>query len=203
MKNLFIIAIIFCAVSLSTSCTKDNDLRESTYISDPEDNKLPSYSEWGYNTFGAYYDRDIFRSNDNDVPIKVIVNDSSTSLLFSGYSSLNSYYYENNEMSMNIILKGLNLNHYTDFVGFNDSIIDLKSEDIDITLNMNSESFPVQILSGELHVMRVQKLFVDDEEVEVILSGTFSFKALVNNEPVTMSDGRFDVGVGDENFYKY
>ena len=43
----------------------------------------------------------------------------------------------------------------------------------------------------------------DNEPIEVILSGVFEFQALINNEPVSMSLGRFDVGVGQSNFYNY
>jgi hypothetical protein len=46
-------------------------------------------------------------------------------------------------------------------------------------------------------------LFVDEEKQQVILSGVFSFKAVVEGEPVTVSEGRFDVGMSSLNFFKY
>ena len=52
MKNNKLYIILFAAILLITSCTKDDeyDLRESVYIEDVEYRGLPQYSEWGYNT---------------------------------------------------------------------------------------------------------------------------------------------------------
>jgi len=44
---------------------------------------------------------------------------------------------------------------------------------------------------------------VDKVLTESILSGTFNFKTFINAEPVSISNGRFDVGIGSENFYKF
>ena len=51
--------------------------------------------------------------------------------------------------------------------------------------------------------MRAQHLLVDEVPQEVILSGVFEFQAMVNGMPVTVSEGRFDVGVDESNFFKY
>jgi hypothetical protein len=63
--------------------------------------------------------------------------------------------------------------------------------------------YTANILSGELTFKRAQNLLVDEKQVEVILSGYFEFKALIDNEPVTISNGRFDVGISPDNFYNY
>ena len=59
------------------------------------------------------------------------------------------------------------------------------------------------IIDGELYFKRVQHLLVDKRSVEAILSGYFQFKTLVDGKPITLSNGRFDVGIGYENFYSY
>jgi hypothetical protein len=44
---------------------------------------------------------------------------------------------------------------------------------------------------------------VDEINTEVILSGFFEFHALVENVPVTDSNGRFDVRIDGGNFFRY
>ena len=44
---------------------------------------------------------------------------------------------------------------------------------------------------------------VDKQQYEIILSGVFDFQALINNEPTSISMGRFDVGIANDNFFKY
>lgn len=202
-QTLKILAFLAVVIVLFASCAKENDLKESVFISDPDDYRLPAYSEWGYNTFGAYYDRDIFISNDVEVPVKVIVNDTATIFLFSGYSSWdeNYWYYNNSRMTMSFTLKGVQLNSYTDLIAYNDSIVDLAANNIEIDITKDTSVLTTRVMSGNLHFKRSQNLFVDDEQVEVILSGIFDFKAVINNEPVTISEGRFDFGINEDNFY--
>lgn len=62
--------------------------------------------------------------------------------------------------------------------------------------------YEAEILEGELNFKRVQILQVDKKVVEAILSGYFDLKAIINGKPITVSDGRFDVGIGRDNFYE-
>jgi hypothetical protein len=55
--------------------------------------------------------------------------------------------------------------------------------------------YPVTVSMGELHVIRVQNLLVDNNPTETILSGTFEFEGVMNGDPVSITHGRFDVGV--------
>jgi len=68
---------------------------------------------------------------------------------------------------------------------------------------IDTTEYTANILSKELYFKRICNLFINAEQVEVNISGYFDFKALINNEPVTISDGRFDVGIDDDNFYIY
>ena len=72
MKNLF---AIIALVSL-LSCGNDAELRKTVSIPDTQFPELPQYSEWGYNTFGAYYGRQPFVSNDNEVPLNITRHDN-------------------------------------------------------------------------------------------------------------------------------
>jgi hypothetical protein len=202
-KTLYILSAILV---LFSSCEQDNDLKESIMIYDTDFTDLPVYSEWGYNTFGAYYDREVFISNDNKVPVKVIVTNNETSFVFTGRKGSSSYYYgDNKEMVMTFKMKDFAPASYKDILVLNDTILDLKNPAYTIILSINNVKDTVEILSGEFHFKRAQNLIVDKKQIEVILSGYFSFKARVFDEelPITVSEGRFDVGISSDNYYIY
>jgi hypothetical protein len=207
-KQIFLLASL---ILLAASCKKDNDLSKSIFIHDPEFTELPAYSEWGYNTFGAYYDREIFVSNNNAVPVKVIATDSSFTFMLSGqkselghyfYDYHYSYYYNAKPMKMTFDLPGFLPSTYQDLVNLNDVTFDLKNSKCKVMVSFDNISYPAVILSGELHFKRAQNLQVDMDQVEVILSGYFELRASINNEFISISDGRFDLGVSTENFFK-
>lgn len=181
------------------SCKKDNELSKSIYIPDPENNGLPAYSEWGYNTFGAYIDRCIFVSNDYVIPVKVIVTEGNTSIRFQGGHGSCS----DGEEFLTFKLLGFSPESYTDFSIFNDSTINLTNENVEVYMHDESEINKVHVISGEFTFRRIQKLYVDDELVEIIASGVFEVKGLMQGEPGFINDGRFDVGIGNDNFYRY
>ena len=58
MKNNLIKITIGLAIILA-SCSKEFELDKSVFIPDKDYPDLPAYTEWGYNTFGALYDRDL------------------------------------------------------------------------------------------------------------------------------------------------
>lgn len=182
---------------IAAGCAKENDLKKSVFIPDEDNPELPAYSEWGYNTFGAYYDRQLFISDDYIVPVKVIVEDSATSFELSGRISGVSYY--DNEMTLSFIIKNYKPDTYTDLSDLDGRIIDLTQNPVRITLNESRTE--IEIISGQIEFKRAQILSVDEESIETILSGYFDFKAIIDGEPVTVSDGRFDVGIGEDNFY--
>ncbi len=114
------------------------------------------------------------------------------------------YYNESNRMNLGIRLPGFTPEDYAGLIVLNDTVFDLTNPDYQVVIEM--AGIPVDsfsIISGGFHFKRAQNLFVDKVQVEVILSGYFELKALINNEPVTISDGRFDVGIGADNFYVY
>ena len=200
MKNQLFILVIFLLVF--AGCKKENELKKSVFINDPELTDLPAYSEWGYNTFGAYYDREVFVSNDQEVPAKVVVSNNTMSFILTGQkggSGGGSGYYP--EMTMTFTLTDFLPSQYSDLTVFNDTTLDLKNPLYQVAISVDNVNYAVSILSGELIFKRAQNLTVDKKPVEVILSGYFDFKALINDTPVTISDGRFDVGISPDNFY--
>ncbi|MBK6345617.1 MAG: hypothetical protein IPF68_06710 [Bacteroidales bacterium] len=200
-KQLFLFAAL---VFILSGCSKENELKKSVMIYDEELTDLPAYTEWGYNTFGAYYDREVFISNESAVPAKAIVTDGSMSFVLNGHKGAYYYYDESNQMSLTLRLPGFLPDNYTGLIALNDTIIDLASPDCQVIIEIAGtpvESF--SIISGGFQFKRAQHLFVDKVQVEVILSGYFEFRALINGQPVTITDGRFDVGIGPDNFYNY
>ena len=201
-KYLFIIVLV--TIVVASGCSNDNELKKSVFIEDSDYPDLPEYSEWGYNTFGAYYDREAFVSNDNEVPAKIIVTNNLTSFVLTGLEGAYSYYSSNNtKMSMTFKVSGFLPQNYKQLIALNDTTFDLRNSSYQVLVAIGTVTDTATILEGGLTFKRAQNLIVDTKQEEVILSGYFDFKALINNEPITISNGRFDVGISSDNFYNY
>ena len=198
-KQLFIFAII---ILIFTGCSKDYELKKSVFINDKEFPSLPIYSEWGYNTFGAYYDREVFVSNDISVPAKVSVSNNEMSFILDGQKEPDTYD-SRQKMVMTFKISDFLPEEYTNLTTLNDTILDLTNPAYQVLISMDNTTYTANILSGKLTFKRAQNLLVDKKQVEVILSGYFEFKAIINEKTVTVSDGRFDVGISSDNFYIY
>lgn len=193
MKKLFLLF----SIAFTLSCTKQSDLSDSIYIYDSEYPQLPAYSEWGYNTFGANYDRSVFIYSRNEIPLKVTLTEDKLAFIFQGTDG--NYY--NNYLALRFIVPDTNVNSYQDLLVYNDSIIGLTDGSVIVEMISNGNSEVIDIIEGELYFKRSQNVFVDDIEHEIILSGYFNLKFVINDIPSNMSEGRFDFGVNNENFY--
>ncbi len=91
---------------------------------------------------------------------------------------------------------------FEDLVSLDQLTMDLTSSNSKVEIT----DYPLQtvkVLAGTFRVNRAQRLFVDDKLEEVILSGEFEFQGLIDNVPVSVSNGRFDVGINSGNFFRY
>jgi hypothetical protein len=203
MKIKYIIVLI--AVAFLAGCSKDTTLKSSVEQYDTEFADLPAYSEWGYNTFGAYYDRQTFIWNHRSVPGKIIVHNGSTQFLLSGQlGSSDDYYYDTNpEMVLTFWFRNYTPSAYTDVMAFNHRTLDLTDPAYGVTISIDTVTYPVTVISGTLQFKRIQNLLVDLKQEEIILSGYFDIKAIINNKTITISNGRFDIGIQNDNFYNY
>jgi len=192
--------LFFALIIMLASCAKENDLKKSVMIYDDELTDLPAYTEWGYNTFGAYYDREVFISNDTDIPLKVICQNGETVFNFNGQNNAN--YWEASDMKMKIRMLNFYPEIFTDLLIFNDSIVNFKDSTIQVEIIRNNQTYTCNVISGGMHFKRAQELYVDDVLIEVILSGYFDFQVLINGEPISISEGRFDFGINNSNFFK-
>ena len=198
MKTLRILFPAILLMLLSSSCQKFEDfsLSSSVFIDDPYFPGLPIYSEWGYNTFGAYIDRKPFTSSMSELPMKMIVNSDTMHMIFRGKM-------EGNPVDLKFSIKGFNPQTYYDLAGLDNTSINLKELGRAVTLVIGNTTTELNLIEGELIIQRVQRLYVDEELSRSILSGYFNLKTFLNNEPIAISHGRFDIGLGYENFYNY
>ncbi|MFN8208131.1 MAG: hypothetical protein U0T82_12080 [Bacteroidales bacterium] len=202
MKPYSILLTLF--LFMIPACESDLELSESIFISDPDYPGLPKYTEWGYNTFGVYFDRKTFISNDAEVPVKILVENGSTLFIFRGEESSPDYYsYNSGKMSMSISIPDFAPAQVTDLLVLNDTTLDLTNPGYELTLTMGETVYTPDVLNGKIHFNRVQNLVVDDKQTEVILSGTFEFQVRINGEPIAFSDGRFDLGIAYSNFFVF
>jgi len=193
----FIYLIMLFPVVLS-SCQKmeDFNLSGTVFIEDPYYPGLPIYSEWGYNTFGAYIDRKPFISTENDLPVKIIVNTDTLHLLLRGRMGTQN-------VDLKFSIKGLSPATYFDLTELDNKTFNLKESGCSVTLKIGNETTVLNLIEGEIKVKRVQRLYIDEEPTRTILAGYFNFKTFLNNEPIAISYGRFDLGIGYENFYNF
>jgi hypothetical protein len=198
MRYIYILAFSFFLLG----CDADYELKQSVFIEDAASPGLPEYSEWGYNTFGAYYGRETFISNDTDVPLNVIHEDDVTSFEFNGMLG-KRYYNQDNSFTMTVTYQGFNPETFKDLMNLHDVVIDLKDAEHTVVFSDTFGSYQAEILSGQFQIKRAQYLLVDKKPTQVILSGVFQMQAVVNGQAITISDGRFDVGVSPDNFFNY
>lgn len=190
MKKLFIILFI----AIVSSCSDSYELTDSIHIPDSEDPNLPAYTEWGYNTFGANYDRSIFKDS-YETPLKVTTQANNLAFIFNG--ATDNY----DALTLRFILPNTNVTNYNDLIHFNDSTINLLTNNVTVDLISSTFNGTINILEGELYFKRTQKVYIDDEIHGVILSGYFDLKYVVDNIPSNISNGRFDMVVNNQNFY--
>lgn len=197
MKTIKIIlsALAFCI--LLPSCEMDEYYLSGTvFIEDPYYPGLPEDSEWGYNTFGAYIDREPFVSTENGLPSKIIVNADTIHMILKGKMA-------GKEVGLTFSFKGFSPESNYDLTELNGTVIDLGESGRAVSLKIGNEIHTLDIIEGELNIRKVQRLYVDEELSRTIMSGYFQLKTFLSNEPIAISQGRFDLGIGYENFYNF
>ncbi|HBG42757.1 MAG TPA: hypothetical protein DDZ96_06235 [Porphyromonadaceae bacterium] len=191
MKQQIILFTIVLAL-FATGCSSYEDYRisQSIFIEDVDSPGLPIYSEWGYNTFGAYWDRTPFISEQYDIPTKIIVEAGATNWHLMGH--------KNGPMQvLTFSFPGYAPTNYNSLISLKGKTFDLTGNECTVSVN---ESI-IEILEGSISFKQAQKLSVDKELMRVIVSGTFHLKGIYNNEPFSLTSGRFDLGIGEDNFF--
>lgn len=191
------ILLFILAVSIGLiGCDTEYELKQSVFIADPDYPGLPQYSEWGYNTFGAYYDRVPFTSDYEEAPAKVSVSGGTTTLSLYGNKGTGG-----ESIELSITIPRFAPDDVSGLVALHEVEFDLTDEGIDVALSIDGMPTAIQVQEGFLRISRAQSLIVDGQFRQVIWSGRFEMKLLHHNTGVTLSDGRFDLGIGPDNFF--
>jgi hypothetical protein len=199
------LAIIGLSVLL-TACSSD-DLDRTIFVPDENDHSLPAYTEWGYNSFGAIYERQYFVATNSWVPCKIVQqNGVITFNLIGNFSTRGIDYYESNKKAiLAITFPYANLlTNYTDLITLNNYVVDLT--DANCTVQWQVEDEPTRTITvrqgsgSELNFKRTQLLRVDGVTDRVILSGTFEIHFLNGIMPESFTEGRFDLGINTKDF---
>ncbi len=195
LRTLLFISTMSLALA---SCQKmeDYDLTSTVFIEDPYYPGLPIYSEWGYNTFGAYIDRKPFVSTSYELPAKIFVNTDTLHLILRGQMG-----YDNVDLKFSI--KGYSPATYFELTELDGQTINLKESGRAVTLKIGNVTTELNLIEGEIEFKRVQRLYIDEVPMRTIVSGYFNLKTFLNDEPIAISYGRFDLGIGYENFYNF
>ena len=206
MKKYFLTIII---AAILFSCSKSESQMDRTiFIQDEMDAQLPAYTEWGYNAFGAKIDRQYFLSSNDILPCKVLYKNGLLRFSLIGYYTSAT----STQMTLTFCLPVEQMTKYSDLVILNNKNFDLSSPEITVILSKIGNSGhsnyettdTLNIIEGILNFRRAQMLNIDNEPNRAILSGTFDFRYLDNNDfPVNCSDGRFDMGINNDNSYFY
>lgn len=200
-KNIILSAIIASLFSFVGCTIKDyvefERLDKTIFIEDPEAPGLPTYSELGYNTFGAYIERSAFYSTAFQLPSKIIVRNDTLSITLNGNS------YSGTFRQLEFKLKGVVPKTYEELNGLNNKSINLEDASVSVYLTTNDTVVKLKIIEGDLTFKKVRRLVVDNNLGRVIVSGTFRIKALFKDTPITIKSGRFDLGFSDDNFYYF
>ena len=189
------ISIVAALSILLLSCDEE-PLDRTIFIPDEDNRQLPAYTEWGYNSFGATYEREIFISTNQIVPCKIVYNNGI--LDFALIGQLN---WDNTVLTFSFPLSE-EIKNIGDLAVLHDLSLDL-SKNCTVKLEANNAQTTFEVLSGKLYFRRFQLLRVDGEVNRIILSGTFNVKFLKNGRPETILDGRFDMGITEKDFYSY
>lgn len=193
-SHLFVFTLIL-VVTAGCSRTFDYRISDSVFIEDVENHGLPIYSEKGYNSFGVYWGLTPWRTGSGHDPSKIVVNDDSCHIHLSGSIDGEIPY------TLVFSLSGYAPDSFTDLLSLNGKSFNLPTTECAVSLLLGNSRRDLKIMEGEFKIKRVQNLYVDKELQGTILSGIFSFKATVDDEATTFSNGRFDMRFGEDNFY--
>jgi hypothetical protein len=193
-----ILCTLFATVVVLSGCGYDEDLNSTIFIPDEEDSNLPAYTEWGYNSFGARYDRQYFLASYNEIPCKITYANDLLNFILRGHLDYQP-------ASLHISFPFPEVNEFTDLSPLsNGDTIDLAKPKAEVILTYRIEgkdtSEVLNVTKGGLYFKRYQELYVDNDFSRIILSGYFAFQFLRKDQtgtPVSeyFSDGRFDLGI--------
>ena len=184
---------------LLSSCEEIPEMEKTIFIPDEINKSLPAYTELGYNSFGAIYERRLFYATNSIVPCKILYQKGIMTFTLSG--CIGSNYRSGGaaeEMTLFISFPvDEAMNNYPDLMALHQKRIDFTDSSCEVRMVRKSVEEDITVLSGNLFFKRVQLLRINEKENRVILSGTFELTFLRNQLPEILSYGRFDLGIAN------
>lgn len=191
--------LLICALAATLfACSEGSDLKKSIFVPDAEDSRLPAYTEWGYNTFGAYTDgRDVFTFSNSDIPLKIYASSSATELEFSG-EMYEEYGANNSQRELIIRTTAIAPKSAEDLAALNGKNIKLDATNAEVYVVKNGVKSKIVLTTGSsITFNRVQKIYIDKKYTQMIVSGYFEILTASARSSDSFTDGRFDVGIKD------
>ncbi|MBP5589751.1 MAG: hypothetical protein J6X26_04370 [Bacteroidales bacterium] len=140
------------------------------------------------------------------MPGKILVQDGNTSFILTGYLRNP----ERKKISVSFTFLNMEFDKYEDLLSLDNLSFDLSdTTSCRVTVEKNEEEgeggedLYVEKASGFITFKKAQRLIVDKEMVEIILAGEFELQVIMNDKPSKFTDGRFDIGVGKYNFFRF
>lgn len=197
-----ILYIVFLALTLM-GCSRESDLRKSIFIPDPENPDLPAYTEWGYNTFGAYINNDLFLYADNEEPLMITATNSYVEFMFTGYRG--EAWHEGTKTKLYIQTSKILPTTAEDLASLNGKAVNLADPASAVYISYNGTKTKLTKLNGTIVFDRVQRIIIDKKYTQMILSGHFDLSGEigVGGTSVRITDGRFDSGIREFTNFVY
>ena len=158
----------------------------------------------GYNTFGAYINEQVFSvsSYGSNRPFYLVADREHLTMTLYGWR-------EGTNLNMIFTLPIDTTYHLEDYHSL--LALDGKTFTIDTTstsCNVQFEGYYApeieSIYSGYIKFEKVQQVLVDKTDAEVVVSGTFQFRAFTYlGTRIDVTGGRFDLGVDNANFVNF
>ncbi|MDR1097165.1 MAG: hypothetical protein LBL57_03435 [Tannerella sp.] len=195
MKTFFYLnlLVLLCACA---------NIDSTVFIPDGDDPNLPAYTEWGYNSFGAKYERLYFLADNSITPCKITYREGMLHFSLAGTLRADTYGSRFENMTLTVSFPSGPVSEYRDLLILHERSIDLSSCSVDIEKSNSAGRTAVSSVKGHLTFRRAQLLRIDGEENRVILSGSFDMQFLTDGKPESITDGRFDVGI-HKDFYSF
>ena len=192
MKKFFYVILV---VSLIANSCYQEEMDRTIFIADKDDQNLPAYTEWGYNSFGALYERRYFLSSNKVIPCKVTYEKGLLNFNLTGKIDRDS------EMVLRFSFPVPQMNHYKDLTALNNTTINMTDDNCSVKIETNNNEDVITLINGSLTFKRAQLLKIDGEENRVLLSGVFELRFIRKGRPETISDGRFDIGINNDFYF--
>ncbi len=195
---LFSIALAGCEVGTNAYPPTDDLI----FIPDAYYPQLPAYSEKGYNTFGAIFERSYFVVDRNVVPLKILYRNNNLEISLNGVRKTGSSYYYDDQitgMSMTFTFPFEECLSYEDLIKLHNMPIDLTGAGCKVALSIENDSITkeLDVVEGQFFVRRAQTFVIDEVKEAIILSGVFYIKYKENDKYYLIKNGRFDLSVDD------